>query len=327
MKLVFVMSLNMSLGKWHELGLLERESKFLADVGMFDYICEGVLHNASRRSHDLIPVITLSGLFRLLFTSRQSFLLVTNQDSSLFFSLLILLVFSRRVRLVYRSGYDQAFFFRQEGKIFREKIFAFLSYLGESLCQVRITSWEHTNASDSRAHNFVIPNSEAKTALFSEREGRQWEMIHVGRNSQQKRSKLCRKVLSNYKSILVSDSVPLSEALPENVTCYSKIPNDEVLRLMGRTKYLLLLSKYEGSPKVLIEAVMQGCIPVLSENVIQILPGALQPYFIPAMVTRSRVVNLREIEESFLIGADAVADYYSREKCAEKWRAALKHAL
>ncbi len=62
----------------------------------------------------------------------------------------------------------------------------------------------------------------------------------------------------------LSDSMKEKSALPENVTSYSFLDQEDLIDLYSRSKVFALFSLYEGLPTVVIEALASGCIPVTS---------------------------------------------------------------
>lgn len=56
----------------------------------------------------------------------------------------------------------------------------------------------------------------------------------------------------------------ISAAIPENVVLTDKIPNNQLNDLLGSKEFYLQLSMSEGFPNALAEAMLCGCIPIVS---------------------------------------------------------------
>ena len=160
----------------------------------------------------------------------------------------------------------------------------------------------------------VIPNSHERS---EEIQRKVYDIIHVGRYSSQKRSDLVYSIIKNYNSVAVTDLEIISNP---NIKFFNNILNEKVLLLMKQSKYFVLLSKYEGSPKALIESIQSGCIPVLSEEVRNILPLNFKKYFLVPRICDGNIANLDEIAKKYLLGKTNLQYYFDRSRCVDLWR-------
>lgn len=55
--------------------------------------------------------------------------------------------------------------------------------------------------------------------------------------------------------------------LPDNVNLHTFTPEEGIVRMLGTRDVILCLSRLEGMPNALIEGMMSGCIPVVSDDV------------------------------------------------------------
>lgn len=117
---------------------------------------------------------------------------------------------------------------------------------------------------------------------FSHQEGsiewlsREFDVIWVGRNHPDKRldlfPTLCTELMQRTPlgriAVVVAGEVPdylmrLSMKNGWNLALYQNIDNDLVCKLLGNSRFYVLLSDYEGMSMSTVEAVAAGCVPIV----------------------------------------------------------------
>ena len=312
------MSFRQNKQSWKKSGIFSRETKMLADIGRITHLFSGKFSNIKpeKLESDILYVNDFWKMLMILLKS-QKITLITNQDSSLILALPMYLITFYKTQLIYRSGYNQVNFFIRRKKKIKAILMLLLTMLGDLCCSLRIVSNEIDAAKYKNSLNkvVVIPNSETIT---KHKKNRKYTMLHVGRRSKQKRSEIVHKVLNNYSSVLVTNIKNIDGFHGE---IFANVSNEAVLDLMRNSKYFLLLSEFEGSPKALIEAISKGCIPVVSQEVRRTLPQSLQQYFtLPLLDVNYRMENLKSIENQYELGKIEVQNYFSRKRNIQLWK-------
>ena len=93
-----------------------------------------------------------------------------------------------------------------------------------------------------------------------------YDFIYTGRLVPLKGIK-CMLVMVGTRTLIVAGSGPLTTMVSEksNVTYLGVVPNQNLPNVLCRAKFFISMSTTEGSPKCLIEAILCGLYPVLSD--------------------------------------------------------------
>lgn len=98
---------------------------------------------------------------------------------------------------------------------------------------------------------------------------RNYDFIYVGRITSHKRfDKVLSLVKSfeNTKILIITNDDTSSLSLPVNASVKYNVTDEELKHFYGDSKFFISLSEFEGFGLSSIEAISQGCIPILSDN-------------------------------------------------------------
>lgn len=110
--------------------------------------------------------------------------------------------------------------------------------------------------------------------LFSPSANKTLDVIWIGRLEAPKNPELASKILSKsqrlgFSSLIIgegSQNYFLEEYIELGGTVKSFLPKSEISRVMGNSRILLMTSKFEAAPRVMIEALSSGCFVVCTKN-------------------------------------------------------------
>lgn len=181
--------------------------------------------------------------------------------------------------LIVRTGYDMLFFGIKENKGFiKISLYSLLTKLSLKLCDLyTVTSkvdFDFIQEKFGKNDKIKIrPNWVYSEQFSSERKRFQNKIICVGRLEKQKNYISLIKSLenSNYEIDIVGIG-----SLKEQITTQARksnvkinflgiVSNENLLNIYEKYKFFVLSSLYEGNPKVALEAMSKGCIPLLSD--------------------------------------------------------------
>jgi glycosyltransferase involved in cell wall biosynthesis len=293
--LLLLMTPNMSLKKWDELGQLSRElnyytqlcktantnliifsygrndTKYLLNyphitvLEMPGWLPSNVPYKAQNFIYHLSAPIIFKSHFKKIILSK------TNQFSASYFGLLLKLFF--KIPLVIRMGYYHSHF-KKIGLLNRFKEwFAFKN------CNIILTtSNEAAIFIEKRYHLpaekiLSINNSIDLNVFKPNHEPKEFDIIYVGRLDAVKNIKWLLQVLeaTNLKSILIGKGkldVLVKEITNNNSNIFwqERVDNVELPKYYNKARCVILLSKYEGNPKSLLEAMACG-LPCIGTDV------------------------------------------------------------
>jgi len=286
-KLLLLMTPNMSLEKWHELGQLSRELNYYTALCrssglkllIFSY---GRDDEKYLKGHSGMEVLCIPGwisrkipfrvqnllyhVWALMFFREQFGRVVlskTNQYSSSGFGLILKAIFG--IPLVVRMGYYYSHFL---GLGFVQRIKERIAF---RLCDLIIVTSNEASAFIKKnygiSHEKILSMYNAIDLELFKPSGRQkeYDFIFIGRFEKQKNIGLLMQVLCglNMKSLIIgkgSLSHVVQEALSrtQSMEWKESVDNSELPFYYNKARCVILLSEYEGSPKVLLEAMACG---------------------------------------------------------------------
>lgn len=293
--LLLLMTPNMSLEKWDELGQLSRElnyynllskkanfkliiysygrndDRYLCNypnikiLGMPSWISTKIPYTLQNLIYNLSALVIFKSDFRKVLLAK------TNQFSASTFGLLLKLFYN--IPLVIRMGYYYSHFKKNSLKTVLTERFYF------RLCDLILTTSPEAASYIMLKYNISVCkilsmcntiNLNVFKPLIAPKK---YDLIFVGRLEQQKNIKLLLNVVSaiNLKVLIIGKGslAHLVKAVTDkhaNIIYNTRVDNADLPMYYNSAKCFVILSEYEGNPKVLLEAMACG-IPAIGTNV------------------------------------------------------------
>ena len=303
MNVALFFTYDISLQKWSELDILEREIKlynkisndnvkytFVTYGNYSDYEFSNNLKNIEiipiyshikKHKNRLIRfILSITIPFRIKKMLKHIDILKTNQLMGSWIP--IILKFLLRKKLIIRTGYDLFFFSIKEKKSIIKVFFYFL------LTQVSLLSTDKYIVTSKSDYKFlckwffldkkklmIIHNYVEESDFLTIEKRDDLKILAVGRLEKQKNYKKIIKFVGNSKFELDIFGVgSMEKELKEyaeskglnNINFLGSLNHNYLLDVYKKYKFYILLSEYEGNPKTLIEAMSRGCIPIVSNT-------------------------------------------------------------
>lgn len=301
MNILYIFGFKYSLKLWHQTGSKEREFRFfeaLSKAGNvnFTLVTYGDLSDVNFIDKKNISVIPLFSIFKKTNSKILTFLyslllpfklkknlnnidlIKTNQLTGSWMAILFSKILQKPLFL--RTGYDAYLFARQEKKNYFKNIFFYqLTKLGLN----NATFYSVTSKSDfdfinknykfNKCKLIYRPNWIFKAEKKSDLSNRPSEFLSVGRLERQKNFSYLIETLENlnFELDIIGEGSEkenlkiLAKEKNVKVNFLDKVGYFELNELFQKYKYFVLPSLYEGNPKVLLEAMSNGCIPIVSD--------------------------------------------------------------
>tara|TARA_X000001036_G_scaffold76679_2_gene68163 strand:+ start:8126 stop:9250 length:1125 start_codon:yes stop_codon:yes gene_type:complete len=300
MNVLYIFGFQYSLKLWKKTGALEREFKFFEKLSeveniKFTLVTYGDLRDIHLLDKDNVSVIPIFSIFEktnskiltfifslmLPFKVRKNLkhidLIKTNQLTGCWVGILFKILLKKPLFL--RTGYDAYLFSKEEKKNYFKKLFFYqltkialktsdiYSVTSNSDYKFISENYNFTKSKLIYRPNWVLQKSDIKNVS-----SRTKNFLSVGRLESQKNYPYLIQCLSNSGlniDILGDGSekenlVKLANENNVNVNFLRQISYFELDQLFQNYKFFLLPSKFEGNPKVLLEAMSNGCIPIAS---------------------------------------------------------------
>jgi len=303
MNVALFFTYDISLQKWSELDILEREIKLYNKISndnvKYTFVTYGNYSDYefsnNLKNIEIIPIyshikkhknrlirflLSITIPFRIKKKLQHIDILKTNQLMGSWIP--IILKFLLRKKLIIRTGYDLFFFSIKEKKSIIKVFFYFL------LTQVSLLSTDKyivTSKSDykflckwfflNKKKLMIIHNYVEESDFFTIEKRNDLKILAVGRLEKQKNYKKIIKFVGNSKFELDIFGVgSMEKELKEyadskglnNINFLGSLNHNYLLDVYKKYKFYILLSDFEGNPKTLIEAMSRGCIPIVSNT-------------------------------------------------------------
>jgi len=303
MNVALFFTYDISLQKWSELDILEREIKLYNKISndnvKYTFVTYGNYSDYefsnNLKNIEIIPIyshikkhknrlirflLSITIPFRIKKKLKHIDILKTNQLMGSWIP--IILKFLLRKKLIIRTGYDLFFFSIKEKKSIIKVFFYFL------LTQVSLLSTDKyivTSKSDykflckwfflNKKKLMIIHNYVEESDFFTIEKRNDLKILAVGRLEKQKNYKKIIKFVGNSKFELDIFGVgSMEKELKEyaeskglnNINFLGSLNHNYLLDVYKKYKFYILLSDFEGNPKTLIEAMSRGCIPIVSNT-------------------------------------------------------------
>ena len=310
MKVLVVFSFGYSLDTWRAAGNLKRELEYYKYFSKtyktkFYFITYG-----NQSDYDLIKdysdyievfpayeyislskfkIINLLKSFYLPFKLKnilRSYDLIKANQLTAFWTALIFKIIVKKP-LITKTGFDAFIFAKNEKKpLYKIVIFYFLTQIALIFSDNYLASSKNDIKFIKSKYFFTRkllyrPNWVYVNYLSLEEERKKNKILMVGRLVDQKNYEYALDLVKNSKyeidivgsGELKNSIKELSKKLNIKVNFLGKFDYNDLIKLYPRYKYFLLTSKFEGNPKVLLEALSSRCIVIVSniENNLEII--------------------------------------------------------
>ncbi len=300
---------NISLVNWIDLGIYSREMQIYKNISEsseanFTFLTFGDKQDLLIKDHlfnyEIIPIYnkikktktkslnflkTLILPFKLKKDLKNIDLIKTNQLNGAWSA--IILKFLLKKPLIVRTGYDLLSFAIKEKKSFYKRIFYYFltqislifsdKYLVSSNADKEFLKkyFISTNKIEV-SYNWILPGNKYNS-------GKRYDskLLAVGRLEKQKNYHEMIKNFSdsNYQIDIVGEGsqkkelMDLAKSNNVKINFLGTLNHPDLINLYKEYKFFLLFSKFEGNPKVLIEAMGMGCIPIVNndKNILEII--------------------------------------------------------
>ncbi len=300
MNILYIFGFKYSLELWKQTGALEREFQFierLSEIGKVKYtlITYGDSSDVNLINKDNISIIPMFSIFKKTNSKALTFiyslilpfkirkkvnnidLIKTNQLTGSWVAIVFKKVLKKPLFL--RTGYDAYIFSIKEKKRYLKRTFFYqltkMALHNSSLYSVTSKSdfkFINENYSFKKSKLIYRPNWIIKKNNIKNISERPNNFISVGRLENQKNYKYLIECLAynNFTLDILGEGsekdelISLSNEKKVNINFIKSIGYFELNDLFQNYKYFLIPSIYEGNPKVLLEAMSNGCIPIAS---------------------------------------------------------------
>lgn len=301
MNILYIFGFQYSLKLWKESGAIEREFAFfhrlseLEDI-KFTLITYGDFEDFDILNQSNITIVPIFSLYKKTNSKILTFLYSVFLPFKLYKNLLnidlvktnqltgswVAILFSKLLKkpLYLRTGYDAYLFAKNSGKSFNKKLFFYqltkLSYKFSSIYSVTsksdykhlIENFKFNEEKLKYRPNWVFTHTENKAF-----QTRSKDLLSVGRLEKQKNFSMLLDYLENTsfsldivgKGSLKNLLIEKSKKSHVDLKIIEPMSYFELNNLFENYKYFILPSIYEGNPKVLLEAMSHGCIPIASD--------------------------------------------------------------
>ena len=301
LNILYIFGFNYSLDLWKTSGSLEREFIFFDELNKrkdvhFTLLTYGDANDFNLINLDNVSVIPIFNYFKknnskllkliksIIFPFRVKNnlenidLIRTNQLSGAWVAIIFKYLLKKPLFL--RTGYDAYLFSRENNKY---KLNQFLTYLLTNLSLKVSNLYSVSSKSDYKfiTENYSFKNKEkliyrpnwvSQTDFLYDINNRERDFFTVGRLENQKNYLFLIETISNLnlnldifgKGSLKNLLQKAADNATSSINFYDHLDHLTLKEIMKKYKFFILPSKFEGNPKVLLEAMSCGCIPIVS---------------------------------------------------------------
>lgn len=300
MTLGFFFSRNMSVQRWKDLGLLDREKLIyerhikdgnLERIYWFTYgLDESFKGEFLEKNIVIVPMPKLFnskiGMFLYSFlmpfiqykSIKQCDILKNDQMDGSWSAVISKIVFNKK--LLIRTGFTLSLFMQQKGSKFKEFIAFLMEKFAYSFCNsATVSSVEAKNYIIKKygIDNIEVMYNYIDTSIFKPLDNIQKNssrLLFIGRLDEQKNIKNLLYALSKVgialdiygAGNLENELKELSKELNIDVKFLGKVKNSDMPMVLNSYEYYVLPSLYEGMPKTLLEAMACGLVCIGSDT-------------------------------------------------------------
>lgn len=297
----FFMTHGLSLKKWKDHFIIARELDYFREVlkqapnthiFLYSYASNLSAEISILKDYNLeniVPVrlkthILPYNLYQFLSNIKYSdeCIIRTNQTQGSFLAL-ICSFFLPNAKFIYRTGYCQSSFQKNKCRKFRYYYYRIIEVVCAYFCSLRVTSsssqCDHLLCG-KKINVIELPNY-IPGYFFNNSPKKNTHFVYYGRLSNQKQiyeicdafKELTQLTLHIYGTGPEENKVKKAFSCCKNILFYPPIQNDKLCEVISCYRFGLLLSKYEGMPKVAIEMMSMGLVLIATPvgNLNQIL--------------------------------------------------------
>jgi glycosyltransferase involved in cell wall biosynthesis len=300
MKILYIFGYKYTLQIWKNSGALEREFEFFNKMWndhqvRYTLITYGNKNDLKIDLPDNIKIIPMfpnstknnAGIrmfimsfifpFKIYKNIREFDAIKTNQLNGSWLAIILKVLIKKPLFL--RTGFDQLLFAIKDNKI-KPKVFFFylLTKISLNFCDIySVTSKSDINYLSRKFTNnekLIYRPNWVKIEKKPTRDAKEnFMFLSAGRLESQKNFKLLINALSGTgQDIRIvgrgseeSDLKLLARSLNVNLQIIQNFSYKKFLVSLENVKFFILPSLYEGNPKVLLEAMSKGCVPIVSD--------------------------------------------------------------
>ena len=303
MNIVYFLTYGYSLKTWSDSSALEREAKYfnyLSEKYNFKFIIftygdkEDLTYAPLFNNSKIIPIYShlnqfentfINFLYSFLYpfklkklVEERNFVIKQNQLLGSWVSCIFKII--TRKKLYVRTGYDMyTFSIFDKKSLIKKMAYKILTKLTLRFSDLYSVSSEtdlkflNNNFKSPKNNIYLLRNwvQGPDSVPFKNREDK---AISVGRLEYQKNFSymLSEFQNTNYKLVIYGNGTKKNVLLRDsienkvNLELVNSIKNDDLIRVLSKSKYFILPSHFEGNPKSLLEAMSAGCI-VFASNI------------------------------------------------------------
>ena len=290
-ELHFFMTLGLSLASWQKANIITRELNYFKSlvaarpsIQIYIYTYNSNLEHEYKilRKYLQTKKIQLIEIKKyawfqnarkliLRFRTNERKIIRTNQTPGAIYALFFSF-FAKRSLFVYRTGYSVSDFKKREQKVLGYIYYKFVELLCGYFCDIRITTsldQSDKNILFKKVNIFEVPNYIPDYMIRDDSKHRSG-FVYYGRLSKQKQIyDICLSFAETpHLSLDIygngDEEQKLKQAFSnyKNINFYDAVPNNKLPEVMSRYRFGMLLSEYEGMPKVAIEMQAMGLVLV-----------------------------------------------------------------